>query len=105
MRILFDQGTPHPLRHCLSGHVVETSVERGWSRFENGDLLREAEVAGFEVLVTTDQNLRCQQNLTGRKLAIVVLLTTSWPKMQTQLARIQQAVNEIAAGDYVEVPF
>jgi predicted nuclease of predicted toxin-antitoxin system len=81
MRILFDQGAPHPLRHCLSNHDVETCQERGWSEVENGALLELAEREGFDVFVTTDQDLRYQQNLAGRRLAIVVLMSASWPRM------------------------
>jgi hypothetical protein len=72
MRILFDQGTPAPLRHALAPHEVSTAFELGWSNLENGDLLRAAE-GRFEVFITTDQNLRYQQNLTGRQLAIMAL--------------------------------
>jgi len=79
MRILFDQGTPVPLRALLSGHSVSTAYEMGWSELANGDLLAAAE-ADFDALITSDQNLRYQQNLTGRRLAILVLPTTSWPR-------------------------
>jgi hypothetical protein len=65
MRILFDQGTPVPLRRFLSGHDVATAYERGWSSVTNGDLIRLAEQEGFELLITTDTNLRVQQNLQG----------------------------------------
>ena len=77
MRVLFDQGTPAPLRHALAPHEVSTAFELGWSNLENGDLLRGAE-GRFEVFVTTDQNLRYQHNLGGRQLAILVLPTTNW---------------------------
>jgi hypothetical protein len=76
MRIVFDQGTPAPLRRALTGHAVATAFELGWSGLANGDLLREAE-AQFDLLITTDQSLRYQQNLAGRRLAILVLPTTS----------------------------
>ena len=72
MRILFDQGTPQPLRRYLAGHGVKTAAEMGWSNLDNGDLLRQAENS-FDLLVTTDKNLRYQQNLQGRRLAIIVL--------------------------------
>ena len=75
MRILFDQGTPAPLRHALAGHSVETAYERGWSNPSNGALLNAAEDASFDLFVTTDQNLRYQQDLAGRRLAILVLPT------------------------------
>ena len=76
MRILFDQGTPVPLRDLLVGHVVETAYERGWSTLTNGELLDIAEGESFEVLITTDQSLKYQQNLSNRRLGIVALPTT-----------------------------
>jgi predicted nuclease of predicted toxin-antitoxin system len=75
MRVLFDQGAPVPLRQFLQGHTVSTAAQKGWTQLQNSELLNAAEAAGFEVLVTTDQNLRHQQNLRGRRLAIVVLST------------------------------
>ena len=77
MRILFDQGTPAPLRHALIGHSVSTAYELGWSNLNNGDLLAAAEDASFELFITTDQNLRYQHNPSRRQLAILVLPTTS----------------------------
>lgn len=105
MRILFDQGTPVPLRNYLLPHSIETAYEKGWSNLENGDLLTEAEVAGFDALVTTDQNLRYQQNLAGRKISIVVLLTTSWPRIKGHAALVVQAVEKLNPGSYEEVSF
>src|SRR5262245_38918633 len=89
MRIVFDQGTPVPLRRHLVGHMISTAYEQGWATLTNGVLLDTAERAGFEVLITTDQNLRYQQNLAGRHLALVVLQSTSWPRIRTQVAAIQ----------------
>ena len=103
MRVLFDHGTPAPLRHTLAGHQVATAYERGWSGLKNGELIAAAEAGEFEVLVTTDKNLRYQQNLTGRELAIVVLWTTSWPKIQQALPKVQSAVDGATKGSYVEV--
>lgn len=103
MKVLFDQGTPAPLRKALVGHVVETAYERGWSALLNGDLIAAAEKAGFDVLVTTDKNLKYQQNLAGRRLAILVLFTTSWPRIQNSLATIVASVNSAQAGAYTEV--
>lgn len=74
MKILFDHGTPAPLQHHLGSHSVDRSAERGWELLENGELLRKAEEAGYEIIVTTHQSMRFQQNLSGRNLAIVVLL-------------------------------
>lgn len=103
MKVLFDQGTPAPLRHCLAGHEVSTAHEQGWSLLRNGDLLAVAEQAGFEVFVTTDRNLKYQQNLAGRELAIVVLLSTSWPRIRDVTAAVQAAVDAAGPGGYVEV--
>jgi hypothetical protein len=103
--VLFDQGTPAPLRKALSGHRVETAFERGWSHLQNGQLLASAESAGFEVFVTTDRNLKYQQNLLHRRLAIVVLLSTSWPRIQRALPQVVAAVAAAAPGSYQEVAF
>lgn len=104
MKVLFDQGTPAPLRAALSGHTIVTAFERGWSNLGNGDLLREAE-REFDILVTTDKNLEYQQNLKGRKIAILVLPTTSWPKIRPHQEKIAAAVNEIKPGDYRVLDF
>ena len=103
MRILFDQGTPAPLRHLLAGHAVTTAHELGWSTFQNGELLAAAEGQGFEVLVTTDTNLKYQQNLAQRRIAIVVLSTTSWPRIRTAGEMVVRAVGGAAPGTYSEV--
>jgi len=102
MRVLFDQGTPAPLRHALAPHEVSTAFELGWSNLENGDLLLEAE-GRFEVFVTTDQNLRHQQNLGGRQLAILVLPTTNWLEIQRHQSEVVVAVNSMQPGDYREL--
>jgi hypothetical protein len=103
MKILFDQGTPVPLRRYLSGHSVNTAYEKGWSELTNGDLLSTAEQEGYEVLITTDRNLRYQQNLASRRIAIVVLLSTSWPRIQKHIERIQALVNALQPGEYHEI--
>src|SRR5882762_8785538 len=100
MKILFDQGTPVPLRKSLTHHNVTTVFEIGWSTFENGDLIKSAEQAGYEILVTTDQNLKYQQNLRDRKIAIVVLRSTSWPRIQKVIVEIIQAVDSSHSGSY-----
>ena len=102
MRILFDQGTPAPLRQYLVGHTVATAFEAGWDNLENGGLLREAETA-FDALITTDQNLRYQQNLDGRKLAILVLPTTNWPRIRRHVQVVVEAANALRPGDFREV--
>ena len=103
MRVLFDQGTPAPLRHLLPGHEVSTAYELGWSTLKNGELLAAAEGRGFEVLVTTDTNLKYQQNLASRSIAIVVLSTTSWPRIKAAAEIVVAAINSATPGTYVEV--
>ena len=104
MKILFDQGTPVPLQRHLSGHSVATAYEQGWSDLVNGRLLNVAELAGYQLLVTTDQNLKYQQNLASRKLAVLVLLSTSWPRIRLRIDEIRTAVATIAPGEYKEIP-
>ena len=104
MRILFDHGTPAPVRRALAGHSISTAYEMGWAELNNGDLLKEAE-ASFDALITTDQNLRYQQNLAGRRLAILVLPTTSWPRIQQHVSQVTEAVNRLRPGDFVEMTF
>jgi hypothetical protein len=82
---------------------VESAHECGWSAFQNGDLIAADELAGFEVLVTTDQNLKYQQNLAHRKLAIVVLLSASWPRIQLVVPAIAEAIAAATPGSYSEV--
>jgi predicted nuclease of predicted toxin-antitoxin system len=103
VKVLFDQGTPAPLRRALVGHSVETAYERGWSGLQNGELIAAAESAGFDVFVTTDKNLKYQQNLATRTLFVVVLLTTSWPRIQRSLPAVLAAVASAVPGGYVEV--
>ena len=103
MRVVFDQGTPVPLRDQLSGHQISTAYELGWAGLSNGELLQHAESHGFEVLVTTDQNLKYQQNLSDRTIAIVVLSATSWPRIQKVLPDIVEAIGSIEPNGYIEV--
>jgi hypothetical protein len=107
MLILFDHSTPAPLRYPLKGHVVVEAVERGWERLVNGVLLDAAEAAGFELFVTADKNIRYQQNLAGRKIAIVVLGNAQWPVLRQYVERVVVAVDAAAPGSYteVEIPF
>jgi predicted nuclease of predicted toxin-antitoxin system len=102
MKILFDQGTPVPLRAHLADHTVDTAYEQGWADLQNSQLLKTAEAAGYDLLVTTDQNLQYQQNLRGRKLAILVLLSTSWRRIQTHAQSIRQTIETMQVGGYAE---
>lgn len=103
MRVLFDQGTPAPLRHHLLDHQITTAFELGWGSLKNGELLQQAESQGFEVLVTTDQSLKYQQNLSSRLIAIVVLSVTSWPRIQGVLPQVVEAINSTEPGSYIEM--
>jgi hypothetical protein len=79
MFILLDHSAPAPLRHGSRGHKVVEAIERGWDRLVNGDLLNAAEAGGFEVFITADKNIRHQQNLSSRKIAMIVLGNAQWP--------------------------
>ena len=91
MKVLFDQGTPAPLKSYITSHQVSTAYDIGWSTLKNGELLAEAENNGFQVLVTTDMNLQYQQNLKDRRIAIVVLSTASWPRIKSNISAIDAA--------------
>lgn len=105
MRVLFDQGTPVPLRRTLEveAHDVETVYECGWATLGNGELLGAAEREGFEVLVTTDLNLKYQQNLATWSIAVVVLSTPSWLRIKEATDAVAAAVDEATLGSYAEV--
>ncbi len=105
MKILFDQGTLVPLRGHLVGHTVDTAYELGWAKIQNSQLLQAAEEAGYDLLVSTDQSLKYQQNLRGRRLALVVLLSTSWPRMRAHIQEIVQLIEGMETGDYREFDF
>ncbi len=106
MLVLFDQGTPVAIRHALEGHTVRTANEQGWSNLLNGDLLRAAEEGGFDVLLTTDKNLLYQQNLEGRKLAVVILGRSRWSLVRSRMQQIATAVTSAKSGTctVVDIP-
>ena len=104
MLVLFDNGTPRTLaRFLIDHHTVTEARARGWEELENGELLNKAEAAGFEVLVTTDKNLGYRQNLTGRKIAVVVLGQGRWTLIRPYVAQVVAAVNAAAPGSFAEV--
>ena len=103
MRVLFDHGTPGGIARALSGHKVTEAIERGWDRISNGELLNLAEAAGFDVLLTTDKRIRYQQNLAGRRIAIVVLGNSTWRVVRLHLDRIASVVANATPGSYAEV--
>ena len=103
IRVLFDNGTPRGVAAALPDHTVEEARARGWDTLRNGELLDAAEAAGFDVFVTTDRNLRSQQNLTGRKIAIVVLGKGRWRLIRNRLPAIAAAVAAASPGSFAEV--
>ncbi len=103
MLILFDNGTPAPRRYALKSHIVVEAIERGWDRLVNGELLEAAEAAGFEVLLTTDKNMRYQQGLARYKIAFVVLGNSQWPVVRRYVERVVAAVDAATPGSYTEV--
>jgi len=108
MFILFDHGTPKGLVYALPGHIIVTAQSKGWDRLKNGDLLSAAEDAAIDLLLTTDRRIRYQQNLSGRKIALVVLTgTTKWSRVRLHQERIAAVVNAATPGSYteVEIPF
>jgi hypothetical protein len=98
MKVLFNQGTPARLRDGLVGHIVETA-HRGWSSLSNGDLLARAENGSSNLFITTDQNLKHQEDLSCRQLAIIVLPTTRWPEIQRHMAQVVEAVASITRAN------
>ena len=101
--VLFDKNIPWGIRPHLVGHTVRTTEDEGWSGLENGDLLFAAEHAGFEIVLTADRRIRYQQNLAGRRLALVVLSSPAWPVVQQHIPDIKAAVDAATPGSYQEV--
>jgi hypothetical protein len=104
MRIILDENLPKPLKRIFSGHAVSTVQEQGLSGTSNGALIARLEGA-FEVFVTADKNLRYQQNLSGRRLAIVELPTNRLPLLRPLFPRISSAVESVAPGEYLQLAF
>jgi hypothetical protein len=103
MRVLLDNGTPRGVAAALSDHTVEEARSRGWDTLTNGELLDEAEAAGFDVFVTTDRNIRHQQNLTGRRIAVVVLGRGRWRLIRNKLREVAAAIATATPGTFIEV--
>jgi hypothetical protein len=103
MRILLDHNAPKGLRTILTNHEVRTAYEMGWAELTNGRLLDNAEQVGFDAVITGDQNVRFQQRLAGRRLALVVLSETSWPTLRTHRKLINDAIEGVREGVYMTV--
>ena len=104
MKIILEESVPQKLRLSIEGrHTVVTTWYQGWSGLENGALLNAAEEAGFELFITADQEMSYQQNLKGRKMALVVLSTNNWDLVKAQTAGIMAAITAATPGSYTEV--
>ena len=103
IRILLDQNGPFGLRGLLTGHDVATAAGLGWSTITNGDLIRAAEGAGFAVLITCDRNIRHQQNLMGRQLALIELTTNQWATIRDNFADVLSNVETAPPGSYATI--
>lgn len=102
-RILLDEGVPIGVRTLVPGFHVEAVAEMGWAGLANGELIQAAGAAGFEVMIACDQSIRYQQNLAGRRLALVVLTTNHWDTIRANGGGILPAVAQAAAGSFVLV--
>ena len=103
MKILFDNGTPKPIARTLNGHDVKFARQIGWHELENGELIQQAEAAGYDMLLSTDKNIRYQQDLSGRRIELVVIGNSPWPMVRQHLDKISEAVNASTPGSYIEV--
>src|SRR5215208_1447312 len=103
MRVLFDNGTPRGLASSLIDHIVEEARAHSWDSLKNGELLDAAEAAGFDVFVTTDRNIRYQQNLARRKIAVVILSKGRWTLIRKRLAEIAATVAAATPGSVIEI--
>lgn len=105
MRIVLDENTPRGVRRILTGHDVRTASEMGWASYSNGQLLDEAEKAGFDALVTCDQNLVFQQNLAGRTIGVVVLTSNRWTIIRAQPQTVRRALANVSPGTFTTATF
>ena len=103
MRILFDVNMPEPLRRYLTEHTVDTAREKGWAEVRNGNLLDNAEREGYEIMITADQSMRYQQNMAHRQIAVIVLLSNRWPRVQLKIEEIKAALEGMEPGEVREV--
>jgi hypothetical protein len=103
MKILLDESVPQKLRLLIEGHTAVTVAFQGWSGLKNGALLAAAEGLGYELFITADQEIGYQQNLTTRKMAIVVLSTNNWALVKAAAGQIISAIDTVKPGSYTEV--
>ena len=104
MKLLFDNCTPAPLRRHLGDHEIHTAYQLGWAELRNGLLLDRAEQSGYEVMITTDQSIRHQQNLSKRHIGIIVLMDSRWPYVRLRTDAIRAAIAAVKPGEALEIP-
>jgi hypothetical protein len=97
--VLFDQNVPRPLARLLTECEVKRAAELGWSRLTNGLLLNSAEAAGYDVLLSGDKTIRHEQNMAGRKIAVVCMSDNHWPIVRDHIPAILQAIEQVAPGE------
>jgi len=102
VKVLFDECTPRPLRNALTAVEVFTVEQAGLKGVKNGALIQAAE-GHYDVLMTADKNLRCQQNLISRRIAIIELPFNSWKRLRNLVPKIQSALAVIQPGQYLEI--
>ncbi len=102
MRILLDECVPWPMHKLLSGHSCSTVQDQGWGGIKNGDLLQRAE-GNFDLFITSDQNIRYQQNLAGRRISILELSTSDISRIQAASALIEDAVEKIQPNEFKQL--
>jgi hypothetical protein len=103
LKILLDQNVPRPLARLLSGHDVKRAAELGWAELKNGMLLTAGENAGFDVLLSGDKTIPYEQNMTGRKIAVICMSDNHWPIVKDYVPAILQAIEQIPPGNVVKV--
>ena len=103
MKVLLDHCVPRPLRRHLPGHSVKTAFQMGWALVKNGDLILAA-AAEFDVMISSDQSLRYQQNLKKRRLALIILPTNHLPTVLEMAPCIRAALDRVRPGAYIEIP-
>jgi hypothetical protein len=100
IRVLFDKNVPYPRKRYLTGYRMKTAEEEGWGQISNGELISRAEQAAYEILIACDQNVRYRQNLTHRKIAMVVLGSNIWPSVRQKVGEIASAFTRVSPGSF-----
>ena len=100
LRVLFDKNVPYILRGHLVGYHVQTADDEGWGQVSNGDLIARAEKAGYEIMLRCDQNIQYQQNMTHRKISMIVLGSNIWPSIRPRIAEIVGSLKRASTGSF-----